>query len=89
MSSSITCPTKILTLEIVSFLFILVGVLCKFTMVPGLYIFPQAKEVHCSSRGHRVTHSAAHYITMTMFLMNWKKHKQGIQLCYGVYNETK
>ena len=22
-------------------------------------------------------------------LLNWKKYKQGIQLCYGVYNETK
>ena len=44
MSSSITCSTKILTLEIVPFLFILLGVLCKFTMVPGVYIFPQDKR---------------------------------------------
>ena len=48
MPSSITCSTKTLTLEIAPFLFILVGVLCEFTMVPGVYILlsPPKKEVH-------------------------------------------
>ena len=43
MPYSITCFTIILTLAIVPFLFILVGVLCEFAMVPGVYIllFPQ------------------------------------------------
>ena len=62
MSYSITYPTKILTLAITGFLFISVGVLCKFAIVPGVYILPspQDKEVHSSSGGDRCTHSALH-----------------------------
>ena len=26
---------------------------------------------------------------MPKLLMNWEKHKQGIQLCYNAYNRTK
>ena len=50
MPSSITCSTKILTLAIAPFLFILVGVLCEFAMMSGVYIllFPQEEEVHYS-----------------------------------------
>ena len=29
-----------------------------------------------------------HHVTMPRLLLNWKKHKQEIQLCYGAYNET-
>ena len=66
MPFSITCSTKIHTLHtlaIVPFLFILVGVLCEFAMVPGVYILlslqkkwyailPQSTDVY--------THLAAH-----------------------------
>ena len=47
----ITCSTKILTLAIIPFLLILVGLLCEFDMVPGAYILlsPQEEEVRCSS----------------------------------------
>ena len=44
MPSSITCFTKILTLEISPFLFILVGVLCEFSMVPGVYILSSLRK---------------------------------------------
>ena len=30
-----------------------------------------------------------HHVTMRRLLLNWKKHKQEVQLCYGAYNETK
>ena len=51
MRYSITYCTKILSLAIASFLFILVGVLCEFAMVPGVYILlsSQEEEVHYSS----------------------------------------
>ena len=47
MPYSITCSTKILTLVIATFLFILVGILCEFAMVPGVSILlsPQEEEV--------------------------------------------
>ena len=53
MSYIITCSTKLLTLVIAPFLFILVSVLCEFAMVPGGYILlsPQAEELHSSSVG--------------------------------------
>ena len=56
MPYSITCSTKILTLAIAQF-FLLVGILCEFAMVPGVYIL---EEVHSSYWGHRCTHSAVH-----------------------------
>ena len=48
MPYPITCSTKILTLAIAPFLFILVGVICELDIVPGVYILlsPQEKEVH-------------------------------------------
>ena len=51
MLSSYKCSAKILTLTITPFLFILVGVLREFAMVPGVYILlsPQKEEVHYSS----------------------------------------
>ena len=44
----IICSIKILTLATATFLFILVGILCKFAMVPGVYILlsPHEEEVH-------------------------------------------
>ena len=102
MPSSITCSTKILTLVIALLLFILVGVLCELPMVPCVQIFycplrkesytipPEGTDVHILQHTHQkdlklyLTSS-----TMPRLLMNWKKHKQRIQLCYGVYNETK
>ena len=51
MPYCITCSTKILTLATAPFLFILVGVLCEFAMVPSGYILlspllPEGKDVH-------------------------------------------
>ena len=62
MPDSITCSTKILTLAIAPFLFIFVGIICEFAMVPGVYILlsPAEEEVHYSSERHRSAHSAAY-----------------------------
>ena len=30
----------------------------------------------------------SHHVTMPRLLLNWKKHEQEIQLCYGSYSET-
>ena len=48
MPYCIICFTKILTLAIAPSLFILVGVVCEFAIVPGVYILlsPQEEEVH-------------------------------------------
>ena len=48
MPYCIICFAKILTLAIAPFLFILVGVVCEFAIVPGVYILlsPQEEEVH-------------------------------------------
>ena len=48
MRYCIICFTTILTLAIAPFLFILVGVICEFLIVPGVYILlsPQEEEVH-------------------------------------------
>ena len=55
MPYCITCSTKILTWAIALFLFILVGVVCEFAMVPGVYILlsPQEKEVHSATRSSK------------------------------------
>ena len=54
-------------------LFILVGALsvCKFSMVPGVYILlcPQEEEVRSSRCGHKYTHSATHSVKAGMG--NW------------------
>ena len=62
MPCSITCSTKILTLAVAPFLFILVGVIFEFAMMPDVYILwsPQEEEVHYSYWGHKFTHSATH-----------------------------
>ena len=44
MPYNITCSTKILTLAIAPFLFILVDVLCEFAMVPGVYILLSSRR---------------------------------------------
>ena len=51
MPYSITCSTETLTLAITPILFILVGVLCEFAVVPAVYILlsPQEAKVHYSS----------------------------------------
>ena len=48
MPYRIICFTKILTLAVAPFLFILVGVICEFDIVPAVYLslFPQEEEVH-------------------------------------------
>ena len=49
-------------MAIAPFLFILVGILCEFAMVPAVCILlcPQEEKVHYSSWGHRCTYLAAH-----------------------------
>ena len=61
MPYNFICSTKILTLAMALFLFILVGAFCEFAMVLGEYILlsSQEEEVHFSSWGHKCTHSAA------------------------------
>ena len=48
MPYRIICFTKILTLAVAPFLFILVGVICEFAIVPVVYILftPREEEVH-------------------------------------------
>ena len=85
MPYNITCFNKILTLAIAPFLFILVGILCEFAMVPGVYILlsSQEEEMHSSTWGYRWTHSETnsskkiytffyHYFTTPSLLLNWK-----------------
>ena len=51
MPHSIACSTKILALAIAPFLFIFVGIIFEFAMVPDVYIFvsPKEEEIHYSS----------------------------------------
>ena len=97
MPYSISCSTKILTLVIPPFLFILVGVLCEFAILPGMYIlftliFLRAKmyTFNCTFIKEIQTF-VCHYSFMSRLLLNRKKHKQRIQLhyAYGAYNQTK
>ena len=60
MLYSIICLTKILTLETVTFLFILVGVLCINLLWYIRFTVSQEEEVHSSSWCHRCTNSAAY-----------------------------
>ena len=48
MSDCIICFTKILTLAVAPVLFILVGVICEFAIVSGVYISlpSQEEDVH-------------------------------------------
>ena len=51
MPYSITYSTKILTLAIAPFLFILIGILCEFAIVSGVYtlLSSQEEEMHSST----------------------------------------
>ena len=60
MPYSITCSTKILTLAMAPFLFILVCILYEFAMVPGVYILVSPQEEEALFLGHRCTNSAVH-----------------------------
>ena len=92
MPYSITCSTKILTLAIAQFLFILVGVLCVFSVVPGVYILLSHLEekIHYSLKWSRCTHSAAHSLNIFKLLSDiirlYTKNKFSGG---GIYNETK
>ena len=48
MPYTITWSTKILTLVIAPFLFILIDMLCKFAMVPDVTILLFSKLLYCS-----------------------------------------
>ena len=105
MSYSITCSTKILTLIIAPFLFISVDVLCKFDTVPGVYclLFPQEEDVRekrytlLPERADLHIRQHIHQKDLNLYLPLYgyaivffkKKHKQGIQLSYEAYNQTK
>ena len=92
MPYSTNCSPKILTLATTPFLFILVGVLCEFAMVPCAYILLslQEEEVHSTSIRHKFKYNCTliknietfvcHCITLPRLLLNRKKHKQGVLL---------
>ena len=80
--------------------FILVGVLVNLLWCSVSTFYCPLRKKRCTllPEGTESTHSAVHsskrtfvchYITMLRLLLNWKKHKQGIQLCYSTYNQTK
>ena len=70
-------------------------------MVPGVYILlspqeeevnilPESTDVHIQNYIHQKDlNLCLTDMAMSRLLMNCKKHKGGIQLCYGAYNETK
>ena len=80
--------------------FILVGILCEFAMVPLVYILlsiPEKKGSLFFLRTQMYTFSRAFikqiqtfvwHITILRLLLSWKKQK-GIQLCYGICDESK
>ena len=78
--SFIPCSTKILTLATAPFLFILIGVFCKFAMVPSVHILLsyQEKEVHYSTWRKRCTQSAAHsskrFEPLSATILLWQGH---------------
>ena len=97
MYYSISSSTKILKLTTAPFLFVLVPSLsvnflwCQECI---FFLYPQEKEVHSSSWGHRYiyTHSAAQsskmFKPLPVTILLWqghcwieKKHKQGTELC--------
>ena len=88
MTYRIICFTKSLALAITPFLFALVGIICESAIVPGVYnlLSPQEEEVHYNILPEGTEVQIHLYIGL---LLNWKKYKQRIQLCYSVYNETK
>ena len=63
--------------------------------LPSLYlslfiILPKGIDVHIQQNIHqKYFNLCLHYVTMPRLLLNRKKRKQEIQLCYGAYNETK
>ena len=89
MSYIITCSTKIITWASPPFLFISVGVLCKFAIVPGVYavaLSSQEEVMHYFFRGQIKTFDSTFikkiwtflcdYITLPRLLLNWEKHKR-------------
>ena len=78
MPYSITCSTKILTLAIAPFLFILFGVLCEFAMVPGVYILLTSRR-----RGTLFFLKARIYTFSSPFIEKCKSLLGIILLCQG------
>ena len=69
MPHSITCSTKILTLTINPFLFMFVGIIHEFSMVPGVYILycPLRKKMFTflsESTNVRIQQHIHHYIML-------------------------
>ena len=102
MPYSIICYTKILTLAIATFLFILGGVLYEFAMVPSVYILlsPQKEQVHSSSRWYKWTDSVARsskrFTPLSAILLLWQGYcwkgentNKEFNCAYSVYNLTK
>ena len=53
-------------------------------------ILPKGTDVHIQQHIHQKDlNLCLHCITMPRLLLNWKKQKQDIQLCYSAYNKTK
>ena len=45
--------------------------------------------MHSAAHSSKIFKPLLHHVTMSRLLLNWKKHKQEIQQCYGAYSETK
>ena len=80
MCYSFTSSTKILTLTIVTFLFISVGILCTFAMVPDVYILlsPEEEEAHSyrevtDVHNWQYIHQKPLYATILLCLSNTSK----------------
>ena len=79
MAYSITCSTKILTSAMAPFL--LVGLLCEFAMVPGVYILLSLKEDKM--------HFSSWFVIILLCQKVIAELKKNKQLCYGAYNQTR
>ena len=102
MPYSITCSTKILTLAqkhhfclffLAPSLDLLWCQVCTFycpLRKKRFIILPKGTDVHIQQHIHQKDlNLCLHCITMPRLLLNWKKQKQDIQLCYSAYNKTK
>ena len=97
MAFSIICFTKIITLAIASYLFILVGFL--WCQVRTFYsplrkkrytLLPEGTDVHIQQHIHQkdlILCLPLYYYAKV--LVELEKHRQGIRLCYVAYNQMK
>ena len=75
-------------------LWICYGARCVHFIVPSgrrgsLFFLKTQMYTFSSTFIKKIWNLCLHYVTMPRLLLNWKKHKQDIQLSYSAYNETK